>query len=252
MRNDPGTSLALTGKALLITGAASGIGLATTERAVDLGADCVAVDRSDDVNRLGALPRVVPVVGDVTDSSLLRHAVQVSEHEFGRLDGVVAAAGITRAGTVDTMDPSVWNEVLRVNLTAVFLLAQATFPSLRKAGGGSFVAIASQVGLVGYPENVAYCAAKAGVINLVRAMAIDAGADRIRSNAVCPGPVDTPMLREGFAQTGEDMVLATSRVPAGRVATPEEIAATACFLLSDDSQFVTGAAWTVDGGYTAQ
>lgn len=243
---------ALAGKAILVTGAASGIGQAIAQRIVLLGGRCVAVDLSEKVNELAALPGVIPVVGDISDPGLIHHAVQVSEREFGHLDGVVAAAGITRAGTVDSMTLPVWDDVIRVNLTAVFLLAQATFPSLRESKGGSFIAIASQVGLVGYPENVAYCAAKAGVINLIRAMAVDASADGIRSNAVCPGPVDTPMLREGFAQTGEDLSVATSRVPAGRVATPAEIAATACFLLSDDSQFVTGAAWTVDGGYTAQ
>ena len=243
---------ALTGKTILVTGAASGIGYATAQRIVNLGGRCVAVDRSDKVNDLSQLPGIIPVVGDVSDSQVLAHAVHVSEQEFGHLDGAVAAAGVTRAGSVETMELSTWDEVMRVNLTAVFLLAQAVFPAFRAAKGGSFVAIASQVGLVGYPNNVAYCAAKAGVINLVRAMAVDASADGIRSNAVCPGPVDTPMLREGFAQSGEDIGVATARVPAGRIATASEIAATTCFLLSNDSQFVTGAAWAVDGGYTAQ
>jgi NAD(P)-dependent dehydrogenase (short-subunit alcohol dehydrogenase family) len=112
--------------------------------------------------------------------------------------------------------------------------------------------VASQVGLVGYPENVAYCAAKGGVINLIRALAVDVSAEGIRPVALCPGPIDTPMLRKGFEQTGEDMALAVSRVPAARIGTPQEIAAVAAFLLSDDAGFVTGATWTVDGGYTAQ
>jgi NAD(P)-dependent dehydrogenase (short-subunit alcohol dehydrogenase family) len=145
-----------------------------------------------------------------------------------------------------------WNSVLAVNLTSVFLLAQASFPALRRSGGGGFIAVASQVGLVGYPDNVAYCAAKGGVINLIRALAVDVSAEGIRPVALCPGPTDTPMLRTGFEQTGENMALAVSRVPAGRVGTAQEIASVATFLLSDDAAFVTGATWTVDGGYTAQ
>jgi NAD(P)-dependent dehydrogenase (short-subunit alcohol dehydrogenase family) len=145
-----------------------------------------------------------------------------------------------------------WNTVLTVNLTSVFLLAQGTFPALRRGGGGAFVAIASQVGLVGYPENVAYCAAKGGVINLIRALAVDVSRDGIRPVSVCPGPIDTPMLRTGFQQTGEDMSVVTGRVPAGRIGTPDEVAAVVTFLLGEDAAFVTGATWTVDGGYTAQ
>jgi NAD(P)-dependent dehydrogenase (short-subunit alcohol dehydrogenase family) len=239
-------------KRVLITGAASGIGEATARRAVRLGHQVIALDIADSVHDLERLEGVAAVVGDVTESDTLNRAVELATQRFGGLDGAVAAAGITCAGTVDSMDVDDWSRVIRTNLTAVFLLAKATLPAFRLSGGGSFVAVASQVGLVGYPENVAYCAAKAGVVNLVRAMAVDVSKEGIRANAVCPGPVDTPMLHEGFAQTGENITLAANRVPAGRVADPDEIAATACFLLSDDARFVCGAAWTVDGGYTAQ
>lgn len=241
----------LAGKVVVVTGAASGLGAATVRDVLERGGRVVAVDRAQDVKALAG-DGVLPVVADAADERQVLDAVRAGEDAFGLVNGAVACAGITRAGTVDSMSLDTWNEVLRVNLTSVFLLAKAAVPAMRRAGGGALVAVASQVGLVGYPENVAYCAAKAGVINLVRAMSVDARDSGVRAVAVCPGPVDTPMLREGFAQTGEGYDLAASRVPLGRVARPEEISATICFLLSDAAAFVTGTAWTVDGGYTAQ
>ncbi|WP_328708255.1 SDR family NAD(P)-dependent oxidoreductase [Microbispora hainanensis] len=241
----------LAGKVVVVTGAASGLGAATVRDVLERGGRVIAVDRARDVEALAG-DGVLPVVGDAADERQVLDAVRAGEDAFGQVNGAVACAGITRAGTVDSMSLDTWNEVLRVNLTSVFLLAKAALPAMRRAGGGALVAVASQVGLVGYPENVAYCAAKAGVINLVRAMSVDARDSGVRAVAVCPGPVDTPMLREGFEQTGEGYELATSRVPLGRVAKPEEISATICFLLSDAAAFVTGTAWTVDGGYTAQ
>jgi NAD(P)-dependent dehydrogenase (short-subunit alcohol dehydrogenase family) len=148
------------------------------------------------------------------------------------------------------MTPETWDDVLRVNLTSVYLAAHVAIPVLRRPGG-SLVAVASQVGLVGYPENVAYCAAKGGIINLVRAIAIDVARDGIRINSCCPGPVDTPMLAEGFRQTAESLEVAAARVPMARIARPEEIAGAIAFLLSSDSSFMTGATLVVDGGYTA-
>ncbi|NMR19205.1 SDR family NAD(P)-dependent oxidoreductase [Cellulomonas fimi] len=237
--------------AVVVTGAASGIGRATVETLARAGRPVLALDLSPAVTELGSTT-VLTVRGDVTDADVLLDAVSRARSAFGAVDGAVAAAGITRAGTVDTMDPATWDAVLRTNLTAVFLLAKACLPDFREAGGGSFVAIASQVGMVGYPENVAYCAAKGGVINFVRALAVDGGPDNIRANAVCPGPIDTPMLRQGFEQTGEDMTVVTQRVPLARVGTPHEIGAVVELLLSPAGSFVTGAVWPVDGGYTAQ
>jgi len=242
----------LAGKVVVVTGAASGIGAATVDHIIAAGGTVVAVDRAPAVQEMRVDGRVEPLTADAADLAAIQRAVDVADEKFGRLDGAVAVAGITRAGTVESMTLSDWDSVLHVNLTSVFLLAKAAVPAFRKAGGGSFVAVASQVGLVGYPENVAYCAAKAGAINLVRAMTVDHAGERIRANAVCPGPVDTPMLREGFAQTGETHDLAASRVPMKRIGKTKEIAATVGFLLSDAAEFVSGAAWVVDGGYTAQ
>ena len=247
-------SLGLERRVVLITGAASGIGAATTSLLIEAGAIVVAVDRDE-----AGLARTFPAQGNVltirADAAAEndgRDVVARCQREFGRLDGVVANAAITRAGTAEEIDPARWDFVLTVNLKSVYLAAHFGIPALRASGGGSFVAVASQVGLVAYPRNVAYCAAIGGVINLIRALAIDHAREGIRFNCVCPGPVDTPMLAEGFSQSGETAVVAAGRVPMGRLGTPAEIAAVIAFLLSPASSFTTGAAWVSDGGYTAQ
>jgi NAD(P)-dependent dehydrogenase (short-subunit alcohol dehydrogenase family) len=237
---------------VFVTGAASGIGAALVHRLAANGTRVVAFDRSQSVEKLASVDQVLAFQGDAASEADLRAAMISGFGAFGPLTGAVSAAGITRSGVVDKMEVDEWNRVLEVNLTAVFLLAKVAVPEFRRNEGGSFVAVASQVGLVGYPENVAYCAAKAGVINLMRCMAIDHGRENIRANAVCPGPIDTPLLQQGFDQTGENYEIVAGRVPSARVGQPDEVAATAEFLLSDAAAFVNGAAWTIDGGYTAR
>jgi NAD(P)-dependent dehydrogenase (short-subunit alcohol dehydrogenase family) len=244
----------LANRVVLVTGAASGIGAVTAALLLEAGATVVATDRDEEglARTFASLENVVPVRADVSIADDVREVIARCQREYGRLDGIVANAAITRAGTAEEMSPETWNDVLTVNLTSVYLAAHFGIPALRAAGGGSFVAVASQVGLVGYPRNVAYCAAKGGVVNLIRALAIDHAAEGIRCNCVCPGPIDTPMLAEGFRQTGETATIAGGRVPMGRLGTPAEIATVIAFLLSPQSSFTTGAAWVADGGYTAQ
>lgn len=238
-------------RSVIVTGAASGIGEAITSRLASEGRSVVAFDRSPSVEREW-FGDVVAVIGDASSPDDVANAVDRGMAAFGGIDGAVAVAGIVRAGTVETLSLEAWNDVVRVNLTGVFLLAQAVLPAFKAAGSGSFVSIASQIGMVGYPQNVAYASAKAGVINLMRCMAIDHGADGVRANAVCPGPIDTPLTQVGFRQSGEDYEVVTGRVPLRRMGKTSEISGVVSFLLSDEAAFVNGAAWAVDGGYTAQ
>jgi NAD(P)-dependent dehydrogenase (short-subunit alcohol dehydrogenase family) len=247
-------NLGLDQRVVLVTGAASGIGAATATLLVESGAKVVAVDWDEDrlVRTFPDREKVLALRADAADEHDVREVIDRCQRELGRLDGVVSNAAITRAGTAEEIDPATWDRVLAVNLKSVYLAAHFGIPALRAASGGSFVAVASQVGLVAYPRNVAYCAAKGGVINLIRALAIDHAREGIRFNCVCPGPIDTPMLAEGFSQTGETAAVAAGRVPMGRLGTPAEMAAVIAFLLSPASSFTTGAAWVSDGGYTAQ
>jgi NAD(P)-dependent dehydrogenase (short-subunit alcohol dehydrogenase family) len=139
--------------------------------------------------------KATAVVRDAADVEDVAGVVALCEERFGRLDGFVANAAITRAGNAVNMTPATWDEVMAINLRSVYLAAHFAIPAFRRAGGGSLVVVASQVGLVGYPDNVAYCAAKGGLINLTKALALDHAAEGIRVNNVCPGPIETEMLR---------------------------------------------------------
>jgi NAD(P)-dependent dehydrogenase (short-subunit alcohol dehydrogenase family) len=254
--------LGLQGRVVLVTGAASGIGAATCRGLLDAGARLVAVDRDADRLRSelgGAVGRALLVEADVATEAGAAAMVERCRREHGRLDGLLAAAAIGGGGAVDETAPAAWDEVVRHVLTSVYLAGHFGIPLLRESGGGSFVAIASQMGIVGARRNAAYCAAKGGVVNLVRAMALDHAADNIRVNAVCPGPFDTPMLRRSFERSVERpgdpqaaRQLSISRVPMGRLGEAREIADVVLFLLSPRASFVTGAAVLAEGGWGAQ
>ncbi len=235
---------------VLVTGGASGIGLAAVRGLVGSGHDVCVLDRAEAPAEWRDHDRISFVSGDVTDPAAVAAAATQAER-LGPLTGVLASAGIAVPGTVESISAADWHRSLAVNLTAVFLLAQETMPRLRAAGGGSFVAVASQHGLVGDPANAAYCAAKAGVINLMRCLALDHAGDGIRANAVCPGPVETPMTQRNLARLGISSDAVSDRVPLRRLATADEIAAACLYLLGPDSGYVTGSSLVIDGGYTA-
>lgn len=246
----------LAGKVIMITGAASGIGLSIARRCIDEGASVVCGDKSDDAisdlaEALG--PHAVAVICDVCDQRSVARSVDAVRNRFGRLDGLVHnAAAPSLDGTVVDLSEEQWRLEIGVSLTGAFLAAKFAVPLMAASGGGSVVLIASQFGHVATGKAVAYCAAKAGLIHLAKAMAIDHAAEGIRANSLSPGAVATARL----LQRWPDLEAAGKALgPAhllNRIAQPEEIAAAAAFLLSDDASFVTGTDLLVDGGYAVR
>lgn len=241
----------LTGKAAIVTGGARGQGAAHARRLAEEGAAVLLADILDDqgeaqVAELRADGHDAEYLRlDVGDSGAWTAAVNRAEQRFGRLDVVVNNAGIVRvAPLVDETDDG-WHATLTVNATGVFYGMRAGIPALRRQGGGSIINIASIYGPVGAPHYVAYNASKGAVLAMTKVAALEHAADNIRVNAICPGPVRTPMSEE----EGDASVDVT---PMRRRADPSEISAAVAFLASDDASYVTGAEFAVDGGYLAR
>lgn len=246
----------LQGKTALVTGGASGMGAATARLLVEAGANVLILDRNAALAQQVAAQLALspPLIGDVADSAFCEQAAQTAIDRYGRLDVLVNAAGIiVRANALDTSDED-WLRVLDVNLNGLFYMSRAAVRHMRRQGSGSIINFGSIWGSVGGKGHVAYCASKGAVHQLTRAMALDHAREGIRINAVCPGEVDTPMLRLAGRTTPmsdeEAQAMADAVVPLGRLAQPEEIGRMVLFLASDDSSYITGAIIAVDGGYT--
>jgi meso-butanediol dehydrogenase/(S,S)-butanediol dehydrogenase/diacetyl reductase len=241
-----------TSSVAIVTGAASGIGRATVDLLRARSWSVVALDR--DAERLEALSGddgVVTLAGDVTDELVNATAVARAEERFGGLDAVVLNAGVPGSGRIDTIDLDVFDRTIEVNLRAAMLGMRTAVPALRRRGGGSIVVTASNTGLAGEELRFPYAAAKAGVINLCRSVAIDLGPERIRVNAVCPGPTITGMTAHLEETDPQRFAALAANVPLRRWADPSEIAEVIVFLASPAASFVTGVALAVDGGVTA-
>jgi NAD(P)-dependent dehydrogenase (short-subunit alcohol dehydrogenase family) len=246
----------LSGRVVLITGAVSGIGAAIARRCAVEGGSVACADLDADAaiglaETLGG--DAIGLHCDVTDLRSAERAIEAVRARFSRLDGLVHnAAAPSTDGTVVDLEEARWRSEIDVSLTGAFLVSKFAVPLIAEGGGGAIVLIASQFGHVATGKAVAYCAAKAGLIHLAKAMAVDHAADGIRVNSLSPGAVATTRLLQRWS----DLAAANEGLgPAhllGRIAAPEEIAAAAAFLLSSDASFVTGADMLVDGGYATR
>jgi NAD(P)-dependent dehydrogenase (short-subunit alcohol dehydrogenase family) len=235
----------LEGKVCVVTGAASGIGAETARLFMEEGATVVGVDLRDD--GVGTLSLAV----DVADEQQVADLYARARSEYGRIDVLFNNAGISPTDDASVLDTSLeaWQRVQDVNLKSVFLCCKHGIPHRIDAGGGSVINTASFVATMGSATSqISYTASKGGVLSLSRELGVEFARQGVRVNALCPGPVDTPLLRELFAK---DPVAAARRlvhVPAGRFAEVREIASAVLFLASDESTYVNATSFMVDGG----
>ncbi len=245
----------LAGKVAVVTGAGSGIGLATARRFADEGAKVVCADIDDEAGAKAATEiggRYVKV--DVTSEPQVRALFQAAVDEYGGLDITFNNAGISppEDDSILTTDMDAWRRVQDVNLTSVYLCCKYAIEQMRAHGGGSVINTASFVAVLGSATSqISYTASKGGVLSMSRELGVQFAREGIRVNALCPGPVNTPMLQELFAKDPERAARRLVHVPMGRFAEADEIAAAVTFLASDDASFITASTFLVDGGISA-
>ena len=249
--------IALDEKIAVITGAASGIGKATANLLAEAGATVALVDINETdgeqaaarINESGGTAKFFHcnVISDFDCKS----AVDDICRELGNIDILFNNAGVIHRKSVVELQEPEWDLVVDVSLKAIFLMSRSIIPSMIESGGGCIINTGSGWGLKGGPQAAAYCAAKGGVVNLTRAMAIDHGKQGIRVNCVCPGDIDTPLLRGEARELGineEEYMIESADRPINRVGTPEDVAKAVLFLACDLSAWVTGTTVVVDGG----
>lgn len=250
--------LSLEGKVAVVTGGASGIGCATAERLAEFGAAVAILDvneklgreAADRINAKGGKADFVKC--DVTSKEDCKSAVDMVKNRYGRIDILFNNAGVTKRKSVVDLEEKEWDFVMDVSLKGAYLMSKFVIPVMAQGGGGSIINTGSGWGLKGGDDAAAYCAAKGGLVNLTRAMAIDHGKQNIRVNSVCPGDTDTPLLRDEGKQLGIEeqafLKMSAAGRPLERLGTPLDIANAVLFFASDLSTWVTGAALVVDGG----
>jgi NAD(P)-dependent dehydrogenase (short-subunit alcohol dehydrogenase family) len=251
------TGKRLSGKTALITGAGSGIGRACAIAFAREGARVALVGRRrgplEDVAReIGSAAFVCP--GDVSNKTDIERIVRETVAHFGGLNVLVNNAGKLVAGTAESHTEEEWDATFDTNVRGVWLLSKAALPHMRKSGGGSIINVSSVLGLLGAKNRVAYAASKGAITLMSKAMALDHAAEQIRVNAICPGIVETELVAQFITSAPDPEAARKQRValhPLGRFGKPEDIAYMAVYLASDESAWVTGAAFPVDGGYSA-
>ena len=234
------------GKVALVTGASSGMGQATARQLANEGARVFTAQRGQS--------EYENLVADLADPTAPQRIIAGISDRAGRLDILINNAGVMREGTVEETPLDDWHMQLQVNLTAPFLLMRHAMPLLRQARG-AIVNVGSIEGLGSNPRHPAYCASKAGLHGLTRAVAVDHGRDGVRCNAVAPGWIDTPLNVEFIESLGDpdEFKSQIGKIhPVRRTGAPEEVAHLICWLASDEARFVTGQVYTIDGGRTAQ
>ena len=254
----------LKNKVIVVTGATSGMGTATAVNLSRQGARVMLSGRN--LERAEAVSQQIGeqggechlCIGDVSESAFADRLLDETAERFGRVDGLVNAAGmIYRGNALETSDAQ-WRDSMATNVDGSFFTSRAAIRHFRNNGGdgGAIVNFASTCGLVGAAGLTAYCVTKGAIVQLTRAMALDHAGENIRVNSVCPGAIDTPMLVSGHERSGAtpDQVHRANleSIPQGRIPGPDEVASVVAFLLSDASAHMTGTNLPVDGGYTAQ
>ena len=246
------------GKQVLVTGASRGIGFATATEFLARGARVAVNGRTEQsvataITELGGGDCLVAAPGNIGTVDGCESAVRTAIGGLGGLNVLVNNAGVCIDSTIEKSDEAIWDETLNINLKGSFFCARAALPALR-TNGGAIVNLASVAGLQGSVEGAVYSASKGGVVNLTRALAMELAPD-IRVNCVCPGWVDTDMLRRDYVDLADDPAAAEreaiEEAPLKRVATPEEIAKAIAYLASYDARFITGVALPMDGGISA-
>jgi NAD(P)-dependent dehydrogenase (short-subunit alcohol dehydrogenase family) len=241
-------------RVVVITGAASGLGLASARRMAEEGARIVAVDIDESGAETAAKETGGEfVVADVADEGQVRELFDGVAERYGRIDVAFNNAGISppEDDSILTTGLDAWRRVQDVNLTSVYLCCKYVLPHMQRQGKGSIINTASFVAIVGAATSqISYTASKGGVLALSRELGVQFAREGIRVNALCPGPINTPLLRELFAKDPERAARRLVHVPVGRFGEPAEIAAAVAFLASDDSSFITASQFLVDGGIT--
>ena len=243
------------GRVALVTGGSSGLGRATAVRLASEGAKVVVADidaeGGEETRRLieAQEGKCLVVKADVTRASDAQAMVAKAVKTFGRLDVLFPGAGVGAGGTVVDITEEQWDRVVDLDLKGVFLSCKYAIPEMRKVGGGAIVTVASIGGMQG-KSGAVFCAAKAGVVNLTRSMAVAHAKENIRANCICPGWIPTPINRRAW-EDPERRAQIEAMHPMGRMGQPEDVAAAVAFLASDEASWITGAILAVDGGYLA-